>query len=834
MLEQQLNPGAHAYGREAFTRVVQPVPTLVQDADGVYRLRANAPKYGELTRAGASREFTNIVLHSQNLAGPSWLGLVSAQPAAELLWSGPPFWTLSKTTSLGSEGLAQYLGQAEIGETHTLTLAVLAGSSSTFSYSIYNYSDGEGALESSTGEILEGPGQIQRTTLGSLFVVTGLSPVSPTLLRVTRTQVLAGPLYVYLYPGSHASGNLGDSVKVTRVQVVREEVGVAPGSSYTPAEIHEYAATIDQPGTLSRVDRVTNLLYPSSDFASWSNNPSGADPQGLPVTSNAMLAPDGTMTADVTSAGHTRYRGAQVSEGRVYTLSFYVHPADPGKEVWLYADGSPVAEGYNLAIFVPATLSLLPTSIGGVLAGKIEDAGEGWFRVQMTMRAAQSAIVNMHIFPTSDDVHGWWGAQIVEGWAAQDPIQTTTGPVSITRQLEGHQAGTLAVEGTATNLVRFSQNLDTSPWFSMPAVASGSFYKNVIPFWTLTKSVTDGSEARGQTLGPVQAGEFRTLTIALLAGTRDICNVGLYDNAIGWGSPATPGFFAEFEVLEGPGFARTTAWGNALPEVYNLSPTEPTLVRVTRNHPTAAPDSGVYIYPGTPYSNTIGDSILATRVDVRAGQEWDSYIPTTGSARTRPADQVFVRAAYPAGVDTASRRVNGFMWLVEAFFAQGVQRWTTWPLDVTWQGNDFKGLGALGSVSDVQEGESGDKGKVTLKLSPVAPGILPLAIGNVESYRGRPINIYVWPIDSNYRRVGQPILRHFGVMDQVAVKAEGDSGSVEMTCLSGGYNGARKSQGLRISHEQQVRLHPGDRGLEYALGLVNSPQLWLSKAFQEA
>lgn len=232
------------------------------------------------------------------------------------------------------------------------------------------------------------------------------------------------------------------------------------------------------------------------------------------------------------------------------------------------------------------------------------------------------------------------------------------------------------------------------------------------------------------------------------------------------------------------------------------------------------------------YAGVVGNGVYIWGAQIEQGTVASSYIPTTTTAVTRPADLMYVRAGYPRGLTTDVRRINGAFYLVEAFFKQGTQRWTNWPLSVDWNGETFQGLGELGAVSEMQESEGGTGGKVTLRLSPVSPGLLPLALGNVESYRGRAVNIYVWPIDGNYRRVGQPILRHFGVMDQVAIRQDGDSGVIELTCLPGGTNGIRRSGGARVTAAQQKLVDPTDRGLEYAQALVNNPQLWLSKEFQ--
>ena len=181
----------------------------------------------------------------------------------------------------------------------------------------------------------------------------------------------------------------------------------------------------------------------------------------------------------------------------------------------------------------------------------------------------------------------------------------------------------------------------------------------------------------------------------------------------------------------------------------------------------------------------------------------------------------------------AATRVVGVMWLVEAFFSQGTQYWTNWPVDVPWGGNSYKGLGQLASVSELRESEAGAGDRVTLKLNPVDTALLPLALGNVEAYRGRPINIYVWAVGPDFQPVGSPLLRHFGVMDQISIKREKDTGTVELSCIAAGANGSRRAVGLRVNNAQHQQRYPGDLGLEYASGLINSPQLWLSKRFQQ-
>lgn len=181
----------------------------------------------------------------------------------------------------------------------------------------------------------------------------------------------------------------------------------------------------------------------------------------------------------------------------------------------------------------------------------------------------------------------------------------------------------------------------------------------------------------------------------------------------------------------------------------------------------------------------------------------------------------------------AASRVIGAVLMVEADFLLGMQRWTTWGDDIVWNGNTYMGLGQLGSISELRETEAATNERITLKLSPVPVQNLPLALGSVEGYRGRPINIYFWAVGPDYQPVGSPVLRHQAVMDQVSIKRDKESGSVELVCLGAGANSTSRMVGERISHAQHVLKYPGERGLEYAASLVNQPQMWLSKRFQE-
>lgn len=184
-----------------------------------------------------------------------------------------------------------------------------------------------------------------------------------------------------------------------------------------------------------------------------------------------------------------------------------------------------------------------------------------------------------------------------------------------------------------TNLALQSENLGTSPWGTATAATAtlAAEYYGTSPFWVLAKTTTSGSEARNQPIGAVSSGDVHTLTVALLAGSTNVVSVGIYNSSNTWGSTSD----RTAAIISGPGSLST--YNGALMSVSGLSATEPTLLRISRQF-TVAGTAIIYFYPGTPSSITIGDSIKATRVQVQAGWGYSTYIKTTTSAVSVPAN----------------------------------------------------------------------------------------------------------------------------------------------------------------------------------------------------
>lgn len=198
-----------------------------------------------------------------------------------------------------------------------------------------------------------------------------------------------------------------------------------------------------------------------------------------------------------------------------------------------------------------------------------------------------------------------------------DPTDLTKAPYAV-------------VEPAATNLVTASDTLTTG-WVGTASVAaSGKTYFGR-PYQRISKTLSTAFEQLTFNFGAVTGGQTVVLTIALRGDTSADATVGLYDTT---GASFGSSVDAQARIVSGPGtIAQLT--GGAF-NLAQLSPVGNTLVEIKRTYVSNGVGS-LLIYPGGTTSTTIGDAILATRVQIELDRA-TSYIPTTTAPVTRAAD----------------------------------------------------------------------------------------------------------------------------------------------------------------------------------------------------
>ncbi len=196
-----------------------------------------------------------------------------------------------------------------------------------------------------------------------------------------------------------------------------------------------------------------------------------------------------------------------------------------------------------------------------------------------------------------------------------------------------------------------------------------------------------------------------------------------------------------------------------------------------------------------------------------------------------------MRALDGTALAAAAASVTGAQYLVDLDFASGALRYTTNAVPITALGYTWLAYGDLVGVEGLREAEDGATGDVVLSLSVVSQALLAASIGSVEGYRGRRARIYLQMVGATFQPAGAAVAIWSGYMDRVRVRrATGDgpsSGSIEMVCTRSGANRARAGTGLRHTHQQQALRFAGDNGLQYVQTLIDTPAVWLTKAFQQ-
>lgn len=133
----------------------------------------------------------------------------------------------------------------------------------------------------------------------------------------------------------------------------------------------------------------------------------------------------------------------------------------------------------------------------------------------------------------------------------------------------------------------------------------------------------------------------------------------------------------------------------------------------------------------------------------------------------------------------------------------------------TWGGEDWLGVGSLGSVSTLEEGSDVSPYSITLTLSALDATISGQALN--EDYFMRPVTVYVGVLSADDELLDDPISMWTGFMDVMSVTAgqDGESGDqIVITCESELAEFDR-SANLRYTNQTQQRLYPSDTFFEF-------------------
>jgi hypothetical protein len=205
-----------------------------------------------------------------------------------------------------------------------------------------------------------------------------------------------------------------------------------------------------------------NLASYSEDFSN-----SGWIKINVNVTSNQILAPDGTLSADkliATSGASNKVIYQAISAG-TYTASVF---AKKGEFEGLFIGTGTVGAFFNLNTYAYRThYTSTPTS------HKIESYGDGWYRYSITF--TESGNNNLYIAPndnvsttlaiTGDGSKGIyiWGGQLVKSDQPKDYLKTTD-RLDIPRIDYTNGEPSILLEPSRTNLFEYDIDFSQSVW----------------------------------------------------------------------------------------------------------------------------------------------------------------------------------------------------------------------------------------------------------------------------------------------------------------------------------------------------------------------------------
>ena len=172
------------------------------------------------------------------------------------------------------------------------------------------------------------------------------------------------------------------------------------------------------------------------------------------------------------------------------------------------------------------------------------------------------------------------------------------------------------------------------------------------------------------------------------------------------------------------------------------------------------------------------------------------------------------------------------VYFVELQFAIETSYLCTMGQTITWDGHDWLGLGALGSISQAEESDGLTSKPLNFTINSAQLAWLSLAVGDVEEYRGLPAKMYMCPLDAGFVLIDTPVLCWSGTMDTVAAGVnESGEGQITLKCETAAFGLKRKSS-LRMNAAQHKKKYPSDTAFDYLTTLIGEPQTWLSVAFQ--
>lgn len=156
------------------------------------------------------------------------------------------------------------------------------------------------------------------------------------------------------------------------------------------------------------------------------------------------------------------------------------------------------------------------------------------------------------------------------------------------------------------------------------------------------------------------------------------------------------------------------------------------------------------------------------------------------------------------------------------FLSGPIYLWTGYG-DILWNSIVWRGVGALGTVSVVEEGANVQARGIVLTLS----GIDPTVLSNVldEACQELPVILWMALFDGSFAMIPSPVIIWSGQADQPTVEVSSVTATVSFTCESRLLEMNVSVERRRTNDDQQL-VALGDVGLQWVVSVQEQQITW--------
>ena len=169
-----------------------------------------------------------------------------------------------------------------------------------------------------------------------------------------------------------------------------------------------------------------------------------------------------------------------------------------------------------------------------------------------------------------------------------------------------------------------------------------------------------------------------------------------------------------------------------------------------------------------------------------------------------------------------AERIMPFI-LYEGEFGDATIRLWTGIGTLTWDLQEWSGLGTLLSFSPIEESSEPRNTGFSVVLSGVPQENISLAIQEVQ--QGKRGTIWLGLMDEEFQVIPDPMKIGVGRLDVPEINEDGETATIRVSYESDLVD-LERPRGGRWTHEAQQSLFPGDKGFEHVAGLQNADIAW--------